>query len=452
MGSTDMDLDYRLLFDLAPDPCLVLDRQFRMVAANRARLEATMTTLAELLGRSVFDLFPDNPQEAGATGVRNLRASLQRVLKTGMRDVMAVQRYDIPKPQAEGGGFEERYWSPINVPVPGTDGEVAYIIHRVQDVTEFVLAHGEERRPQVMEELRHRSVQMEAESYNSARETADINFRLKQANDQLELKNLELRELNRKLAREAEARVEAQEALHAANAELDRSNKNLELFASVASHDLQEPLHTITSYTELLGRRYGDRFDDRGRQYMSFILDGTHHMHRMINDLLAYSRVNTRARPFFSVDLNAALKQALTSLARGLDESKATIEQVELPQVEGDDLQLAQLFQNLLSNAVKFAKKDVPLVIRISCEGSGSEWLLGVHDNGIGIEPRFLNQIFEIFRRLHTRQEYEGTGIGLAICKRIVEHHGGRIWAESTFGEGASFFFTLPTRGTNHGQ
>lgn len=158
--------DYRLFFESVPDPCLVLDRQYRMVAANKARLEATKTTLSDLLGHSIFELFPDNPNDPGATGVSNLRASLERVLKTGAQDVMALQKYDIPKPPSEGGGFEERYWSPINTPVFGRDGEVGYIIHRVLDVTDFVLST--RRRKNDHEKMTRQTLQrldeMEAES------------------------------------------------------------------------------------------------------------------------------------------------------------------------------------------------------------------------------------------------------------------------------------------------
>lgn len=442
---------YRLLFDYVPDPCLVLDREFHMVAANKARLEVTKTELSDLLGRSIFEVFPDNPDDPDATGVRNLRTSLERVLKTGVQDAMAVQKYDIPRPAPEGGGFEVRYWSPINTPVLGPDGKVLYIIHRVQDVTDFVLStHQQMGAGVVTQETRKRILQMEAESYLRVKEIAEINLKLKQANDELERNYVELLQLNGRLEQEMTARLEAEEALHQANEELQQSNKNLELFASVASHDLQEPLHTITSYTELLARRYQDQLDDKAQQYIAFILDGTHHMHRMINDLLAYSRVGTRAKEFSPVDLNAVVEQVMKRLGQAIASSGATISRDALPQVEGDDAQLGQLFQNLLTNAFKFAKKDVPPVITITCEPSVEGWLIGVHDNGIGIEERFFGKIFEIFRRLHTRQEYEGTGIGLAICKRIVAHHGGRIWVESTVGEGTSFHFTL--RGIRHGE
>jgi light-regulated signal transduction histidine kinase (bacteriophytochrome) len=149
--------------------------------------------------------------------------------------------------------------------------------------------------------------------------------------------------------------------------------------------------------------------------------------------------------------MDTVLDQALVNLDKSMEESNATIDRDELPEVDGDDTQLTQLFQNLIGNAIKFRKKDAPLKIRISSARMGNEWSFGVHDNGIGIEARFFDRIFEIFRRLHTREEYEGSGMGLAICRKIVEHHGGRIWVESTFGEGSSFYFTLSVKGASHG-
>jgi len=242
-------------------------------------------------------------------------------------------------------------------------------------------------------------------------------------------------------------RKQAEDDLKTANADLQRSNRELEMFASVTSHDLQEPLHTISSYTELLAHRYEGKLDQKADTYVHYIVDAATHMHLMINDLLAYSRVGTRGRPFEPMALDAILGTALNNLRKSIEESGATVEREELPEVEGDGVQLTELFQNLIGNAVKFRKKEVRLHIRITAQYAGNEWVIGVHDNGIGIEPRFFEHIFEVFRRLHTREEYEGSGMGLAICRKIVERHGGRIWVESVFGEGASFYFTLPVRG-----
>ena len=230
--------DYRLLFDSIPDPNLVLDPKLRIAAVNDAYLRATMTKREEIVGRGIFEVFPDNPSEAGATGISNLRASLNYVLANRVPDTMVIQKYDIRQPDEEGGGFVERYWSPVNTPVFGADNEIAYIIHRVEDVTEFVhlRQNGVDYR-QLSEEMRVRAVHKDAEIYARLQEVAGINLKLKRANEELARQREILEEVNRRMEAEARERANAQELLKASNADLERSNKDLEMFASVASHE-----------------------------------------------------------------------------------------------------------------------------------------------------------------------------------------------------------------------
>jgi PAS domain S-box-containing protein len=226
-------------------------------------------------------------------------------------------------------------------------------------------------------------------------------------------------------------------------AELERSNKELEQFAYVASHDLQEPLRMISSFTQLLAQRYEGQLDDKAQQYIRYAVDGALRLQTLIDDLLAYSRVGTRGQPLEPADSHAVLGEAIRNLVATIGENRAIITNDDLPMVRADAAQLVLVFQNLLSNAIKFRREEVPRV-HVSAQDHGGEWVFSVQDNGIGIEPQHAERIFVIFQRLHTREEYPGTGIGLAVCKRIVERHGGKIWFESEPGNGTKFFFSVP--------
>jgi PAS domain S-box-containing protein len=239
------------------------------------------------------------------------------------------------------------------------------------------------------------------------------------------------------------ARKLSEERLASTRADLERSNQELEQFAYIASHDLQEPLRMVASYTQLLGQCYEGQLDDKVQKYIGYAVDGAVRMQRLINDLLEYSRINTRARPPGTVDAERILNDVVNNLSSSILENQATVTHDDLPVISVDATQFLQLLQNLIGNAVKFRREEAPHV-HISASDLGAEWLFSVRDNGIGFEEKFAGRIFEIFQRLHTRQEYPGTGIGLALCKRIVERHNGKIWCESLPGLGTTFYFTIP--------
>ena len=255
-------------------------------------------------------------------------------------------------------------------------------------------------------------------------------------------------------------RKKAEEDLRRYSSELERSNEELQMFASVASHDLQEPLHVVSGFAQLLQQRYKGKLDKSADDFIGYMVDGADRMHQLIRDLLDYSRVTTRGNSFTPANCDIAMQRALTNLKTAIEESNAVITSDPLPVVTADESQLMHLFQNLIGNAVKYRReKEQPRIhisatrlndpsvrsaIRTSQSAMKKGWLFSVRDNGIGIEPQYFDRVFQVFQRLHKREEYPGTGIGLAICKKIVERQGGDIWVKSELGKGSTFFFTLP--------
>ena len=227
-----------------------------------------------------------------------------------------------------------------------------------------------------------------------------------------------------------------------AKEQLEQSNNDLEKFAYVASHDLQEPLRMVASYTQLIARRYKGNLDAEADEFIGYAVDGANRMQQLIQDLLAYSRLSRKGPSFEDCESKAACENAVGNLRQAIAESGATIGIAPLPQVMADTTQLTQMFQNLIGNAIKY-RSERPPNIQISSAATDDHWLFSVTDNGIGIEAKYFGRIFEMFQRLHTRAQYSGTGIGLAICRTIAERHGGSIWVESQPGKGSTFFFTI---------
>ena len=280
----------------------------------------------------------------------------------------------------------------------------------------------------------------------------DANTQLGEANARLETVVAKLEEANARLEREVAERRRAEAELERATAALKRSNAELENFASIASHDLQEPLRMVSSFLQLLQRRYADQLDETADEYIDYAVDGASRMQVLIQNLLSYSRVGTRAQPPETVATSDVVGDVLDDLALAIEDHDATVIVGDLPTVQADPIQLRQVFQNLIGNAVKFSG-DAPPEVAITAArtaaartdgGAAPGWRFAVSDNGIGIAAEHAERIFQIFQRLHTRDEYEGTGIGLAMCKKIVERHAGRIWLESEPGDGTTFLFTIP--------
>lgn len=288
--------------------------------------------------------------------------------------------------------------------------------------------------------------------YDYVGTTMDITARkqaedaLRQAHDALEKRvqerTCELQETNQRLELEIVERKRAEAVLARRSQELARSNAELEQLAYIASHDLQEPLRMVASYLQLIESRYSERLDADGHEFIEYAVDGARRMQALIDDLLRYSRVGTKAKPMQAVECATVIKAAMQALRLAISESGARITWSNLPTIVGDETQLTQLFQNLIGNAIKF-RRDAPPEIDIRADAEDGFWRISVRDNGIGIDPEYRDRIFEMFQRLHGSKVYPGNGIGLTICRKIVERHGGRIWVESTLGQGSTFIFTL---------
>jgi light-regulated signal transduction histidine kinase (bacteriophytochrome) len=243
--------------------------------------------------------------------------------------------------------------------------------------------------------------------------------------------------------RRLDAEKQATRKLRQKADELERSNRELQQFAYVASHDLQEPLRMVASYTQLLAERYAGQLDSRADKYIGYAVDGAVRMQHLINDLLAFSRVTTRAQPFEITDCALLARRAVENLGKTIHDSGAEIVIGNLPTVIADSAQIGQVIQHLIENACKF-KPEMNLRVELTARREGDNWEFCVADNGIGVDPQYHERIFMIFQRLHERGQYGGSGFGLALCKKIIERHGGRIWVESALGEGSRFYFTIP--------
>ncbi len=265
----------------------------------------------------------------------------------------------------------------------------------------------------------------------------------------VEKRTIELKMVNEQLQQELTERKKAEEELKKTLSELKRSNEELQQFAYVASHDLQQPLRMVASYTQLLAKRYKDKLDKDANEFIKYAVEGANNMKTLIEDLLEYSRIQTRGNPFEVINFEEVLKDVLFSFHETIKEKDAEITHDYLPNILADKTQLIQVFQNLIDNALKFRSKD-PVRIHISAKKNKNNWQFSVKDNGIGIDPEYFDRIFIIFQRLHRKSEYPGTGIGLALCKRIIERHNGKIWVESKVGKGSTFHFTIPTKKNNY--
>lgn len=381
-----LELDYRKLFESLPGRYSILATDMTYLAATDAYLRATMKDRESLIGRTVFEAFPVNPDDPTAESQRIFRASFERVLATREPDVMPAFQYDIPA--TDGPSFEQRYWEPINTPILDADGNVAYVVNWIDDVTA-----------------------LEASTRIQA---------------QIRAQNAEL-----------EARVAER------TKELEATNMELEAFSYSVSHDLRAPLRAVDGFSHVLAERYQETLDEKGRHYLTLIREAGQRMSRLIDDLLKLSRVTQAELHRGTVDLSALAGSVVDELRRGEPDREAEVTIAPGLTANGDPALLRVVLDNLLANAWKFTSKKDHVIIEVGETEVEGKRAFFVRDNGAGFDPAYGFKLFGAFQRLHSTSEFDGTGIGLATVRRVIHRHGGTAWAEGVVNQGATVFFTL---------
>jgi len=494
---TKVNLDFRTLFESAPGLFLVLEPNppfFTILDASNAYLQATLTKRKEITGRGLFDVFPDNPDDPAATGTRNLRKSLERVLATKAPDTMAIQKYDIARPESLGGGFEERYWSPQNTPVLNDKKEIKYIIHKVEDVTErkkaedelkrtndlfhnlfehspasivisrledakiinvnesFLLSYGFSGKEEVLgKTAKELNIMAHPEQREELAELLKEKRMVKDFEIKMRTKSGDVFWISTSIIR---IQVENTPCLFSISLDISNRkkveeqlvmlNKELEAFSYSVSHDLRAPLRAIYSYSKILEEEYKDQLNEDGKGIVDTILRNSKKMGALIDDLLAFARLGKKELVCTDINMNSLVKAVARDFLAMDMEGKIDISIQTLPPASGDTALIKQVWVNLISNAIKYSSKKEKSVIHISWMKKEDKNVYCIEDNGVGFDMEYYSKLFGIFHRLHSHDEFEGTGVGLAVVHRIIQKHHGEVWAEAKPNEGATFYFSLP--------
>jgi PAS domain S-box-containing protein len=491
MPERDATPDYRALFETSPGLYLVLAPDLTILAVSDAYLAATMTTRDGIVGRGLFDVFPDNPDDPDATGVGNLSASLDRVKATRAPDTMAVQKYDIRRPD---GTFEVRYWSPRNVPALDATGQITHIHHCVEDVTELrrmtglldaVIEHIpdmvflKEARNLTFVRMNRAGERLLGLSREELLGKNDFDFFPRDEAEFFQAKDREtlaqagvltvaeepiataqgLRWLHTQkvaiaptygdagyllgISSDITERKANETALRQAKDAVDTANRELEAFSYSVAHDLRAPLRSIDGFSQALLEDYDHKLDEEGRKYLRFVRESSQHMARLIDDLLRLSRISRSEVCREPVDLTALARDTIVRLERADPGRSVGVVIADGMRCEGDARLLGIVLDNLVGNAWKFTSRRLNAKIEVGTTETDGETAFFVRDNGAGFDMAYADKLFGVFQRLHGANEYAGTGVGLATVQRIVHRLGGRIRASAEVDQGATFTFTV---------
>jgi PAS domain S-box-containing protein len=497
--------DFKSLFESAPGLYLVLTVNLKIIAVSNAYLNATKTKRDDIIGKGLFEVFPDNPNDPEASGVHNLSQSLQRVIQHRRPDAMAIQKYDIPRPASEGGGFEERHWKPVNSPVFNENGSIQCIIHQVEDVTEVTklkktkeaFAEAEIRYRQLIETAPDGVISIDdngaiinwnlqaekmfgwteqevigrklsdviipqefREMHNRGLRTFLITgngpalnkpmevFALKKNGERIEIElKISTSKINERYVfvgflRDITESKRLNSELEKNNKQLHAVNEELESLCYSIAHDLRTPLRAIHGYTKIITTDFQKDVSNDAKKLMDDVMKNAKKMGQLIDGLLTFSRIGRKQLVLTEIDMNALAAIVVTDIQQ-LKPSNTQISVQSIPKAHGDYNMIMQVFINLVTNAIKFSSNKEKPVVEIGATQNDEGVVYFVKDNGMGFDMQYYEKLFGIFHRLHHEKEFDGTGIGLALTKRIIMKHGGKIWADSKLENGSTFYFSI---------